>query len=280
MRVGSLFSGIGGLDLGFERAGFEIAWQVEIDPYCRKVLAKHWPDIPRYEDIRNIGAHNLEPVDVLVGGFPCQDISTAGKKEGIGGSRSSLWSEYARLICELRPRYVVVENVANLLSMGLGRVLGDLAESGYDAEWDCLPAVAFGAPHRRDRLFVVAYPAEHGRGQQRITHEYERQRQEMGRGEQPGGYGGDRPLAHPKRPRLQGGTGAGIFRAIEFTRYREKSRRQWEVEPAVGRVADGFPRRIHQLRGLGNAVVPQVAEFLARCIWAHASESIAERSNG
>jgi DNA-cytosine methyltransferase len=165
MNVGSLFAGIGGFDLGFERAGYDIRWQVEIDPWARAVLAKHWPHVHRHDDISTAGAHNLETVDVLCGGFPCQDISLAGKGAGIAdGTRSGLWSEYARLIRELRPRYVVVENVAALLARGLGRVVGDLAACGYDAEWDCIPAAAVGAPHRRDRLWLVAYSSRREQG--------------------------------------------------------------------------------------------------------------------
>jgi DNA (cytosine-5)-methyltransferase 1 len=162
LTVGSLFSGVGGLDLGFERAGFRVAWQCEINPFARRVLAKHWPDVSCYEDIRTIGAANVAPVDVLIGGFPCQDISIAGKGAGISGDRSGLWKEYARLISKLRPRYAVMENVGALLHRGLDVVLGDLASCGYDAEWQMLPASAFGAPHRRDRIFIVAYPASEG----------------------------------------------------------------------------------------------------------------------
>jgi DNA-cytosine methyltransferase len=157
LTVGSLFSGIGGFDLGFQRAGFEIKWQVEIDPFCRRVLEKHWPGVKRYSDVRHLHAPEPAWVDVVCGGFPCQDISDAGKRAGIDGERSGLWAEFARLIRELEPRYIVVENVAALLGRGLSRVLGDLAESGYDAEWDCLPASAVGAPHRRDRIWIVAY---------------------------------------------------------------------------------------------------------------------------
>jgi DNA-cytosine methyltransferase len=187
MTFGSLFAGIGGFDLGLERAGMACSWQVELDPWCRRVLAKHWPDVRRHDDVKTFPPGSLpvrrridgadrevrEPgtgtelahhgpwkVDVICGGFPCQDISNAGSRAGIGGERSGLWSEYVRVIRTLRPRYVVVENVAAILVRGRGfdRVLGDLAESGYDAEWDCLPAGAFGAPHIRDRCFVVAYP--------------------------------------------------------------------------------------------------------------------------
>lgn len=158
MRVGSLFSGIGGLELGLERAGMTTVFHVERDPYASQVLAKHWPHVPRFDDVRTVGAHNLPACDVLCGGFPCQDISTAGLRAGIDGEQSGLWREYARIVREVRPRYVLIENVAALLVRGLERVLGDLAACGYDAEWDCIPAAAVGAPHRRDRIFVVAYP--------------------------------------------------------------------------------------------------------------------------
>ena len=131
-------------------------WFSEIDPYASAVLRKHWADVPNHGDIRNVGQGTVEPVDVLCGGFPCQDISNAGRRAGIDGERSGLWAEYARVIGELRPRYVIVENVAALLGRGLGRVLGDLAALGFDAEWHCIPASAVGAPHRRDRIWIVA----------------------------------------------------------------------------------------------------------------------------
>lgn len=165
MKVGSLFSGIGGFDLGLERAGFKTAWFCEQDEFCQRVLRKHWPDVPIYDDITTLRGQDVEPVDALCGGFPCQDLSYAGKGAGIEGERSGLWSEYARLIGELRPRYVFVENVPALLTRGLGRVVGDLAALGYDAEWDCIPASAVGAPHRRDRVWLVAYPGRAGRRQ-------------------------------------------------------------------------------------------------------------------
>jgi DNA (cytosine-5)-methyltransferase 1 len=148
VNVGSLFAGIGGFDLGFERAGMRVAWQVELDPYCRAVLAHHFPEARRYEDVREVGAANLAPVDLICGGFPCQDLSPAGRGAGLDGARSGLWAEFARIVRELRPRYVVVENVPALLTGKgkrwdrgpIGRVLGDLAEARYDAEWACLSA--------------------------------------------------------------------------------------------------------------------------------------------
>ena len=160
--MGSLFAGIGGFDLGFERAGFRTEWQVEIDPYCQRVLKKHFPHAERFGDIRECGKHNLKSVDVICGGFPCQDISNAGKRAGIEGERSGLWSEYARIIRELRPRYVLVENVAALLGRGMGVVLGDLAEIGYDAEWEIISAADVGAPHLRERVWILAHAGHAG----------------------------------------------------------------------------------------------------------------------
>lgn len=161
MNVLDLFSGIGAFSLGLEAAGMRTVAFCEIDPFARKVLKKHWPGVPCYEDVTALTAERLRAdgvaIDVICGGFPCQDISVAGKGAGIGGDRSGLWSDYARIVRELRPRYVVVENVAALLGRGVERVLGDLAALGYDAEWHCIPAAAVGAPHLRDRVWIVAY---------------------------------------------------------------------------------------------------------------------------
>lgn len=157
MTFGSLFSGIGGLDLGLERAGMRCIWQCEIDPFARKVLAKHWPGIPCYEDVRPIDG-TIERPDLICGGFPCQDVSIAGLGAGLDGARSGLWFQFHRIIRELRPRFAIVENTPGLLIRGFDRVLGSLADIGFDAEWSCFPACAMGAPHTRERLFIVAYP--------------------------------------------------------------------------------------------------------------------------
>lgn len=185
MRLGSLFSGIGGIDLGFERAGFEIAWQVEIDSAARSVLSKHWPDVPKFEDVRQVGKSNLPRVDVIAGGFPCQDLSVAGKRNGIIGERSGLYFEMVRIIHELRPSFFVWENVPGLLSsytavnpppadppcMGAGfesagrwlleerscfeAVLAALHRIGFSGCWRSLDAQFFGVPQRRERVFGV-----------------------------------------------------------------------------------------------------------------------------
>ena len=168
LTFGELFAGIGGFSLGLERAGMECKWQVEIDDYARRVLHKHWPNVRRHDDVRTFPpAEDDYSVDIICGGFPCQDISVAGKGAGLAGKRSGLWYEFARIIGELRPRYVIVENVAALLHRGMDTVLGDLSTLGYDAEWHVIPASAVGAPHRRDRVWIVAYSGcKHGDGRQ------------------------------------------------------------------------------------------------------------------
>jgi len=255
---GSLFAGIGGFDLGFERAGFRCAWQVEIDPFCQRVLAKHWPHVRRWDDVRTFPQGDPEEwrVDVVCGGFPCQDISVAGRGAGIGGERSGLWSEMARVVRVVRPRIVVVENVAALLHRDLGRVLGDLAACGYDAEWDCIPASAVGAPHRRDRVFVVAHAVRRGGGwavAKREGPSHGLQGDACGHGE--AGQVAD-SVGHRLERLFQAGPEAGATL--------RGGGGWWATEPRVGRVVDGVPSRVDRLRGLGNAVVPQVAEWLAR----------------
>jgi len=165
MTFGSLFAGIGGLDLGLERAGFTCRWQIEIEPFCLKVLEKHWPGVKRYGDIRQLTGSELEPVDLICGGYPCQPFSQAGKRGGETDARH-LWPQMLRLVRVLRPRYVLVENVPGHLSLGFGTVLGDLAGCGYDAEWCCLRASDFGASHLRKRVFIVAHRID-GRSQVR-----------------------------------------------------------------------------------------------------------------
>lgn len=171
LAIGSLFSGIGGLELGLEHAtGGRVCWQVERDAWCREVLAKHWPDAVRYDDVCTV--NGLPAVDLICGGFPCQDVSLAGKRAGFGGERSSLWREYRRIIADVGPRFVFVENVPGLLTADDGHafaeVLGDLAALGFDATWDCFRASDVGAPHRRERLFLLAYRDGERRELQRV----------------------------------------------------------------------------------------------------------------
>jgi DNA (cytosine-5)-methyltransferase 1 len=276
MRFGSLFAGIGGLDLGLERAGMQCVWQSEIDPYARRVLEKHWPNVHRHDDVRTAGAGNLEPVDLICGGFPCQDISVAGKGAGLAGARSGLWREYARIVDEVRPRWVLIENVPALRTRGLRTVLSDLHACGYDAEWDGLSAAHVGAPHRRDRLFVVAHSrSESLRLQQR--------RGRWANGPRTFVFGRD------GQPRdVADANGAGLALGGEQSARVEQPTAEragapshpWTSEPDVGRVAHGVPARVDRLRCLGNAVVPQVAERIGRLIMsaAGADEDVARVS--
>jgi len=279
LSVGSLFSGIGGLDLGFERAGFDIAWQCEKAPYCQKVLNKHWSNTPCYDNIEDL--HRAEgptpTADILIGGFPCQDISLAGKGAGLDGDRSGLWWEYARLIRVLEPRYAVLENVPALVNRGLQSILGWLAESGYDAEWQIVSAAAMGAPHLRERIFIVAYTPQH-----RVEKPAWQNRKPKRRGKSKGGVDTVRESSdvadagveeRDRRPGLRPVFKGSVGRGRPYDRCLQRGRRKWKSEPRVGRLADGVSGRVDRLRGLGNAVVPQVAEYVALCVRQHASRT-------
>ena len=264
--VGSLFAGIGGFDLGFERAGFETAWQVEIDPWCRKVLAKHFPSAERFEDVRTVGKHNLRAVDIICGGFPCQDISNAGLRAGIDGERSGLWSEYARIIGELRPRFVLVENVAALLGRGLGRVLGDLAALGYDAEWEIISAADVGAPHLRERVWVLAYTQGERCGEAGQLRRDKPAQWTAGSGEVLAdtlclGQPGSRQSIDSSHssPRGEGEKGDAVD--VCFGDF-------WAVEPNVGGSLDGLPLWLDRCigRGLSYAESRRRGEVL-RDVW-------------
>lgn len=158
--IGSLFAGIGGFDIGFEKAGFKTLWQVEIDPICRTVLGAHFPHAKQFADIREISAKTLAPVDAIVGGFPCQDVSLMGKRRGLNGKRTGLFFDAIRIIRALRPKFVVFENVPGLLSSNDGRdfqiVLETLAQSGYVGTWRVLDSSFYGVPTKRRRLFILA----------------------------------------------------------------------------------------------------------------------------
>lgn len=230
ITVGSLFAGIGGLDLGLERAGMTVKWQVELDDYATQVLEKHWPNVTRFRGVRECGAHNLEAVDLICGGPPCQPVSYAGHGRGENDERW-LWPEFCRIVRELQPQYALVENVPALVSRGLGTILRDLAASGYDAEWQVLSARALGAPHLRRRVFILAYPMrEHGDTRMAI---------------------------------LQPDAGSLLREA-------DRNRAElWAKANAPDfRVADGPARKLdaHRMRCLGNSVVPQVAEWVGRRI--------------
>ena len=289
LRYGSLFSGIGGIDLGLDLAGFECAWQVEVDEKCRRILEEHWPGVPKYKDIYEVKGSELEPVDILCGGFPCQPVSLAGKRGGVDDERW-LWDEFYRLICEIRPRWVVAENVTGLLSANSGRafagVLRDLAEGGYDAVWDVYPAGGpggVGAPHKRERIFIVAHTSS-----SKSIKKARNAGEVSGVSEEVGedisavvSGGGSEDVANAKSKRH--GRRTGKKRRIKKRKFQQskqgrrkvgskvkgrcKPHGDWEAEPNVGRVADGVPNRMDRLKQLGNAVVPQVAYKVARMIY-------------
>jgi DNA (cytosine-5)-methyltransferase 1 len=264
LRVLDLFSGIGGFSIGLERAGMTTVAFCEIDKKAQFVLKKHWPDVPVFEDVSTLTKDLLDErgiaIDVICGGFPCQDISLAGKGAGIEGERSGLWSEYARLIGELRPQYVIVENVSALLSRGLDRVLGDLASLGYDAEWHCIPASALGAPHRRDRIWIMAYPnSQHWRAKRPIKISPRRQARD-----QPCGSNSDGSNTNSEGLEGQWTLSSRIKEELNDTSYSC----WWGIEPRVGRVANGVPSRMDRLKQLGNAVVPQIPELIGKAIMA------------
>lgn len=226
---GSMFAGIGGIDLGLERAGWTCRWQVEKDPYCQSVLRAHWPDVTLYEDTREVDWSGVERVELLAAGFPCQPVSYGGKREAQADDRW-LWPEVARALRILRPSLVLLENVPGILTAGFDDVLSDLAHLGFDAEWSVLSACTLGAPHPRERLFVVAYAShDHGEGQM------------------------------PPDP----------WAAVALQRAEPRGSRRpygdrWLPEPTMDRVAHGIPSRLVRapLHALGNAVCPPVAEVI------------------
>ena len=354
LTVGSLFAGIGGFDLGLERAGMQVKWQVEIDHYCLKVLEKHWPHVRRYTDIKQVDWSGVEPVDLVCGGFPCQPVSVAGKRKGTADERW-LWPEFAKCLRVLRPRYVILENVPGLLTGNGGHafreVCDDLSNCGYEFEWQIISAADMGAPHLRKRVWIVAYAGlpesprwnEATQGQQPVGRWASRS-EPASRGDLANttslsrneslGLGINRRqdeteqvrvgstgtiMAHPA---FDGRTRSGDTRTgrdglenggteISDTTYGNVSSRRnkpqsvaeegddretsrsgflcfdtgqtinqsnwWTTEPNVGRVAHGVPARVDRLRALGNAIVPQCAEFIGRRILEWHSANTQER---
>jgi DNA (cytosine-5)-methyltransferase 1 len=307
LRLLDLFSGIGGFSLGLERSGnFETVAFCEIEPYPRAVLKKHWPNVKVYEDVKELSRERLEAdglgVDAICGGFPCQDISTAGRGAGLAGERSGLWFEFHRLIKEIKPQVAIIENVSALRSRGLDKVLRSLSEIGYDAEWHCIPASAVGAPHRRDRIWILAYPNEAQCQRERLSSRvYEKnygawinsletssmadttKLHSNGCNTNPkvgvtstcefGNSGGTDTLADTFSLGQQGSGTSGYASDQETAGERQAIdalngglRDFWRVEPNVGRVANGVPNRVDRLRALGNAVVPQIPEMIGRAI--------------
>lgn len=274
MRVLDLFSGIGGFSLGLERAGMTTVAFCEIDPFCRQVLKKHWPDVPIYEDVTKLSKEQLDAdgigVDLICGGFPCQDISEAGHRTGIEGARSGLWKQYARLVGEIRPSYIIVENVSELLVSAIGVVLGDLAEIGYDCEWHSIPAANIGADHLRERIWIIAYPTLARTAQSELCGRQQCQAQV--------GKDAAQDYADPDGTRLAWGLspvtigedarnisawlGLAISSAPPFPPINRT------CSPVLGRNENGIPGRVDRIKSLGNAVVPQIPELIGRAIMA------------
>jgi DNA (cytosine-5)-methyltransferase 1 len=273
MNILDLFSGIGGFSLGLESVGMHTVAFCEQDGYARQVLRKHWPDVWLYDDVKTLTAKRLKadgigPIDLICGGFPCQDISCAGKGAGIEGSRSGLWSEYARIIREVRPRWVIAENVPALRGRGADRVLDDLGRAGYTAWPLVVGALHAGAPHQRQRVWIVAHASGNGRVIQgssvkgRIGPQHE----------------GRRVPQSARRDRISGTVSYSAspgFQARRSDRMGKGGKSAsgpapyhggWRIEPDVGRVAHGVPSRVDRLRCLGNAVVPQVVAMIGRAI--------------
>jgi DNA (cytosine-5)-methyltransferase 1 len=304
LTMGSMFAGIGGMELGFEATGqIETKWQVEIDDYANQILAQHWPGVARWKDVRTFPPRPAKDwsVDIIAGGFPCQDISTAnGKAEGLDGERSGLFAEIIRVARIIQPRAIVLENVAALYFRGMDRVLGELAQIGYDAEWHCVSAASVGAPHRRDRVFIIATNAGsircnarrpkqslQGVGPYGKTFVADTDGPYSKRGGLPGGISAENPDAHgagtgsrtqeeladttSQRQPGPGVLGRSEHKTPDTNRKANNAIRRskgktlhWLTEPDVGRVANGVPRRVDRLKCLGNAIVPQVAEVVGR----------------
>lgn len=276
---GSLFAGIGGLDLGFERAGFRCLWQVEIDPFCQRVLAKHWPNVRRHTDVRTFTGDDYEKPDIIIGGFPCQDVSLAGNRAGLAGERSGLWFEFARIVRTLRPRFVVVENVPGLLAYDrkkglaapVAAVLAEFSELGFDAEWSVVSARSMGSTQLRKRVFIIAYACGERNGSGQLSTRSRAERQRAFDAERAGEITGMHADANGTRSPLGDGE-RGDAREAESTLERVRSvdgtflgSGWWEAEPPLARMVYGVPGRLVRdpIRALGNCVIPQVAEHVA-----------------
>jgi DNA (cytosine-5)-methyltransferase 1 len=250
---GSLFSGIGGFELGAEWAGIPTFWNCEINEWNRKLLKHRFPNTVQYGDIRTLTSPRK--VSIISGGFPCQDISGANTKaKGITGHRSGLWGEMYRILGELRPDYVLIENSPNLTFRGFERVLCDLSKIGYDAEWQCLSATAFGFRHKRERIYVIAYPTTHGQFSNRMGSTFI----DVEGFKDPKKWG-------QIRSEFKLYTQEMVFRHHKWGGERQDA----IAEPLLCGAGDGIPERVDRLAGLGNAIVPFIAYYLFECIKNH-----------
>ncbi len=289
MRMGSLFSGIGGLELGLERAipGLQTAWQVEKEPFCRSILERHWPNTKRYNNVLHVGVHNLEPVDLICAGFPCQSISIAGKMKGLEDEeKSGLWWHVHRLVSEFQSigwqPILVLENVANIIRLGGPDVVGSLAAIGYDCEWTTISAAQCGAPHLRRRWFGVAYPssiidrrrtvADTNKGRSGASNTL----QSRGSSTDVHDRAGTTANANSQRLPQQSTHSQSVGQTHKFgcggsqiDWVEQRDGNYWEAFPTQSPVCgrdDGVPHRMDRIRALGNAVVPQCAQWVGQQI--------------
>lgn len=318
MKLLDIFSGIGGFSLGLSRAGMTPVCFAEIEPYCRRVLAHHWPGVFCYQDVRDLNVNNFErltghdpfSIDVIAGGFPCTGISVAGKGLGFADPRSALWWEYLRIVAEIRPSWVIIENVPALRTRGLDVVLRGIAQIGYDCEWNCVPASALGAPHRRDRVWIVAYP----NFRERSARASQPVRRGCGLAEEGAGAGVNSDATGIRRGAGRKGRltdaleglfdqtrwnapnadsawlpereGIGSDTRAEFAAFKRNLveavwQPEWPHEPALLGVDDGVPQGLDlPLYTLGNAIVPQIAEAIGRAIRVAAPIVSAEAPKG
>jgi DNA (cytosine-5)-methyltransferase 1 len=289
INIGSLFSGIGGLELGLQ-AGLEsrghsvrTLWQVEQNAFCRDILSRHWPEAKRFDDVRDITKDIAEPVDILCGGFPCQDISTAGLQAGLEGARSGLFYQMSRIVRELRPKIWIMENVANIVVCGLPDVLREVAECGYHARWGCLRASDMGAPHQRNRWFCVAWRVADSESSREgrisegtvwkdlpnlkrsngsstgmaYTHKDRLQRQQQTGPTQGAAIRGSGTQYHRETESGMGGTSNGFPCWMDIVGHRWPAAPGPQPADEPPRVRGRQPGDTKRLQALGNAVVPQ-----------------------
>jgi len=270
LRVLDLFSGIGGFSLGLERTGgFETVAFCEIEEFPRRVLAKHWPEVPCYDDVRTLPFHleGVQGADVVTAGFPCQDISYAGDGAGLAGSRSGLWWMVRRTIRMVRPRYALLENVAALLGRGMGTVLGSLAAIGYDAEWHCVPLSAYGAPHRRDRVSILAY-SEGERYSEAWQIRYSERQKWISRCRE-ASLSSDAWKKRGEGIRQKTASGFAAFSWCQDVRGPSDLKGRPDIPPPLFRGGrDGIPNWVERVEGCGNSYSPVEVEGIGRAILA------------
>ena len=283
MKVLDLFSGIGGFSLGLERAGMKTVQFVENEPYCQKVLAKNFPGVPIHGDIKTF--HYDKPVEIISGGFPCQPYSHAGEQRGKEDDRH-LWPQNFRIIKEVRPRWVICENVSGIINMELDQVLSDLASENYSCQSLVIPACAVNAPHRRDRVWIIARrnamgnseynglsTAKESRSPSSISNNSSQGENKTFQSKGTSGRSNIKNVAYANQERIQGRKETGNLES-EGTQRNQFSLRcsqrrigkNWSIEPELGRVANGIPSRVDRIKSLGNAVVPQIVEIIGRAI--------------